>query len=205
MSRPGGLDLGGGRPPRGGALLIALGAVLLMAGLVIGGYGIVRAVQSNAAIEDDAVATGVVSAVPGEPVRFESDADELSVYLDFDGVTDNSVVQERASGAVGCLVSGQDGSSESFSGARQGTAATVGDYVSVGSFSIPSGEISCVYTSASSALPGEVPYVVTLGGTGAAAWPVFIIIGGVTVALLGGWAAVGGWLRRRRAARLRAL
>lgn len=205
MSRPGGLELGDGRPPRGGTLLIALGAVLVVAGLVFGGYGIVRAAQSNAAIEDDAVATGVVSAVPGEPVRFESDADKLSVYLDFEGLTNNSEAQERAAGAVGCLVTGPGGSSESFSGALQGTAVTVGDFVSVGSFSISSGEISCAYTSAASGLPGEVPFVVTRGGTGAAAWPVVIIIGGVTLGLLGAWMGVLGWSRRRRAVRLRAL
>ena len=115
------------------------------------------------------------------------------------------MVQERAAGAVGCLVTGTGESSASFSGARQGTAATVGDYVSVGSFSISSGEISCAYTSAASGVPGEVPFVVTLGGTGAAVWPVLLIIGGVTLGLLGGWIGFLGWARRRRAQRLSAL
>ena len=207
MSPPGGLELGG-RPPRGGRALLVVGAVLLVVGLLATGWGIARAVDAHGEIEKAAVARGVVSAGAGEPVRFTTENDELTLYLDFDGVTDNSSVQERATGAVGCEVVGDDGSVLAFAGDRQGSAVTLGSYVSVGSFEVSSGEVRCGYTSRfreAVRLPDEVPYVLTTAGSGGTVSAVLLILGGVTIGLLGSWLGYLGWARQRRAARLRGL
>ena len=196
MSRPGGIDLGA-RPTRGGTALLAVGVLLMAAGLAALAFGISLAVGQAGAIEDDAVSGGIVG---DEPRAFESAEPGLTVYLDFTGLTNNSVVQDRASGATSCTVTAE-GFEDTFTGARQGVAATLGDYVSVGSFTLPAsaGRIACNFTRTEF---GAVPFLVTPRGTGEVGMSVIVIIGGVTVAGLGGWAAVAGWLRRRRRARL---
>ena len=189
MSLPGGIDFG--RPParRGGSLLLGFGVLLLAAGLASLAFGISLAVGQAGALADDAVATGVVG---DGPVAFASEPGKLTVYLDMDGITDNSEEFDRISAATDCTATGR-GFEDSFSGSRQGTAATLGDYVSVGSFTLPgsSGRIACTGP--------RTPFVLSPHSTGELFVSVGIIIAAVAVAGLGGWAAVAGWLRRRRA------
>lgn len=206
MTRPGGLDLGA-RPPRGGTLLVVVGAVLLLAGVVVGLVGIARSVDSHGEIAGSAVARGTVMAGVGEPVTFEGgDTEKLTVYLDFDGVTGDALEQERAVGATACEVVTDTGGTVAFAGSRQGTATTLGDYLSVGTFPAGTGEIRCGYTtraSGSGVLPESIPFLVTPADGTSAVWPVTMILGGVALGLLGGWLGTIGLGRRRRAARLR--
>lgn len=172
MSRPGPIDLGARPPAGGGTVLLAVGAVLLAAGLVALAFGVSLAVGQAGAIDDDAVAEGVVGDAPR---AFESAEPGLTVYLDFTGLSNNSVVQDRASGATSCTVTA-DGFEDTFSGARQGVAATLGDYVSVGSFTLPrsSGRIACAFSRSEF---GAVPFLVTPRGTGEVGMSVIVIIG----------------------------
>lgn len=192
MSLPGGIDFG--RPParRGGGVLLALGVLALGAGLAALAFGISLAVGQAGALAEDAVATGVVG---DAPVAFASEPGKLTVYLDMDGITDNTEEFDRISAATDCTATAR-GFEDAFSGARQGTAATLGDYVSVGSFTLPtsSGRIAC--------RGPRTPFLLTPHTTGELFVSVGIIIAGVAVAGLGAWAAVAARLRRRRAHQL---
>lgn len=187
--------------------MIAVGAVLLVIGVALELVGIVRTVQSHGEVADDAVAHGTVMAGVGEPVTFEGGgAEKLVVYLDFGGVTGDTLEQERAVGATACEVVTDTGGTVAFAGSRQGTATTLGDYLSVGTFTAGTGQIRCGYTtraSGSGVLPDAVPFLVTPTDGSSEAWSVAMILGGVVLGLLGGWLGATGLGRHRRAARLR--
>lgn len=199
VRRPGGIDLGG-RPAHGGIALLALGTVVLVAGLVAMAYGVGAAIGQASAIDDDAVARGTVG---GPPIAFASREPELTLYLEFDGVT-RSEIRDRAVAVTTCTLSG-DGADRSFTGNRQGVAAELGDYSSVGRVTLAggSGRIACDQPAQRKF--AALPFLLTPRSAGEVGVSVGMIIGGVTVAGLGGWAAAAGWLRRRRAARLAAL
>jgi hypothetical protein len=175
---------------RGAAVLLILGLVVLGVGLTGVGRGIGQAVGQAGALDDDAVATGRVG---GAAVAFESAEPELSVYLDFHGGFGDSDTQDRIAASTTCTVSGR-GFEKNFSGARQGVSATLGDYVSVGSFTLPgsAGRIACAGREP------VLPFLVTPHSTGEIGKSVLLIIAGVAVAGLGGVAAVIGLLRLRR-------
>ena len=133
----------GARPrARGGAWVrIVLGAPVLGAGLVAIGLGIAGAVQASARLHDDAVGR---AAVPGA-VTFVNGASErrsYTVYLDFDGVTGNSTVQELAVRDTACAATMPDGVQTRFRGAVQGSSMTLGSAASVGHFSSQPGRVT---------------------------------------------------------------
>lgn len=206
MSLPGGIDAGG-RRRRGATLLLVVGAVALAGGIGVLAYAIGMAAGSAGAIGEDAVAEGTLSPESAaRAIPFESTERDLTVYLRFGGVFSNTDTQESAASATSCqVVSG--GLKKTFDGSRQGTSATIGDYTSVGSFTLPqsSGRITCRYERFSAAQPSEVPFVVTPHGTDEVTRSVLLIFAGVGIGILGGWAAVAGWLRRRSNARLAGL
>jgi hypothetical protein len=168
---------------------LALGAVLSILGILGLAYGIGFAVGSANALADDAVARGVVGA---GPVAFETHERKLTVYLDVDGVTNDSNRQDSLASATACDVTAR-GFEKRFSGSRQGASTTLGDYVSVGSFTLPvsAGRIAC------SGADG-LPYLVTPVGAGDVFGAVGLIIAGVVVAIAGVALAVVGNGRRRR-------
>jgi hypothetical protein len=204
VSLPGAIDFGERQPKGGGTVLLVAGLLVLVAGILGAAYGIGQAIGQAGAITDDAVARGFVRPGFGQAIAFETPRPKLTVYLDFDGITSNSVVYDDASGATSCEVTARDGSVRTFTGARQGTAATIGDLVSVGSFEVPSpsGRIRCGYTRSGGGLPSEVPFLLTPHSTGEVVVPVLIIIGCVFAAIGGGWAAFVGRSRRRKRARI---
>ncbi len=169
-----------------------IGAALVVVGLLATAYGIGNAVGQAGALSDDAVARGIVG---GERVSFESREPKLTVYLDTDGVA-NSEVKDRLAAGTGCVVSAE-GFKDSFRGNVQGASATLGDYVSVGSFTLPgsSGRIVCSGDASS------MPYLVSPVGAGAVFKAVGLILAGVFGGAGGVVLVVAGYRRRRRSAR----
>jgi len=167
-----------------------LGALLAVAGALVAAYGIGNAIGQAEALSDDAVARGTVD---GGRVAFESAEPKLTVYLDTDGIA-NSEVKDRMAAATGCVVTA-DGFEDSFRGNVQGASATLGDYVSVGTFTLPgsSGRISCSGAS-------STPYLVTPVGAGAVFKAVGLILAGAFSAAGGIVMLVLGFRRRPRRA-----
>ena len=132
----------------------------------------------------------------------EGDRRHFTVYLLFGGVENNSEDQDLAVRDTGCEATMPDGVVTRFRGARQGTSLQLGDAASVGHFSSQPGEVAvrCAYlTSTRSSRrrrPDTVPYVVTPGKPGGADGDVLMTIGGVFVAIGGGFLAWLGWRRR---------
>ena len=194
-----------------GWVRVALGALLVVAGIVLTIAGIRDAVDAAGRIEDDAVGRATVRAdVARDAVQFtvpEGGRREYTVYLLFDGVESNSEVRELMVRDTGCIATLPDGVETKFRGARQGVAATLGDASSVGHFSSQPGAVlvRCAYVSGT--LSSErrradvVPYVVTPGTPGEASAGVLLIVGGVFGALAGGALVWWGWSRRRRFSR----
>jgi hypothetical protein len=168
-----------------------VGALVALAGVLAVAYGIGLAIGQAEALSEDAVARGTVD---GERVAFESAEPKLTVYLDTDGIA-NSETKDRMAGATGCVVTA-DGFEDSFRGNVQGASATLGDYVSVGSFTLPgsSGRITCSGAS-------SIPYLVTPVGAGAVFKAVGVILAGAFGAAGGIVLLVVGFRRRRRSAR----
>ena len=166
---------------------LALGALVAFAGVLAIAYGIGNAVGQANALEDDAVARGVVG---GGPVAFESTDTELTVYIHFEGLINEDSFRDSAVAATTCSVSDQV-----LRGARQGTSATLGDYATIGEFTHGggAGSIRCSGSR-------DVEYVVTPHGPGAVFKAVGMIIGGAFALGLGGWMGIAAYLRRRREA-----
>lgn len=208
MNIPGGLNIANPRPPRFGWLLLLVGVPILLGGIGVMVYGIAQAISEANAIRDDAVVRGVVSDATGQTYSFESRDREFSVYLDFKGITNNSERFDDATGATVCTIVQPTGGDTVIRGSRQGTAATIGSLASVGGFDLAgsSARIACEYDRFRGRFrrPDEVPYVVTPHSTGEVARGVVLIISGVAIAVGGGWLAILGHLRRRKAARIRA-
>ncbi|HEV2813315.1 MAG TPA: hypothetical protein VGW10_08695 [Solirubrobacteraceae bacterium] len=187
---------------------IAAGLLVVAAGVAATVAGIAGAVDTAGAIEEDAVGRGVVrelSATAGV-VAFTvpaGDRRDYTVYLLFDGVERNSVVQELMVRDTGCVAVLPDAAETRFRGARQGTAATVGQASSVGHFSSQPGRVRvrCAYVSGTRrserTRADAVPYVVTPGTPGEAGADVVLILAGVFGAIGGGFLAWWGWTRRR--------
>ena len=200
---------GGGALERGrGWVRIALGALLVAAGLAPVVAGIAGAVGTANDIEDDAVGRATVRA--GEVrdvVRFtvpQGERRDYTVYLLFDGVENDSVVQELMVRDTGCAATMPDGVETRFRGARQGVSATLGKASSVGHFSSQPGavRVRCAFVSGTRRSERRraesVPYVVTPGRPSEAAGGALLIVAGVFGALGGGFLGWWGWSRRRR-------
>ena len=174
-----------------------VGALVALAGALGLAYGIGMVIGQTSVIGKDAVARGTT----GTRLAFESRERELTVYLDQRGIPNVNDIDDRLSGATSCRVTA-DGYEHEFSGARQGSAATLGRWVSVGSFTLPgsSGRIDCV-TQPSGIVPAQLPFVVTPHGTGEAFKSIGLVILGIFVAIGGVVAFVVGMKRARRSAR----
>ena len=193
-------------PPRRGWIRVALGLLLVVAGVVATAVGIAQAVTEHGKIEGDAV-TGadVRDGGLGDAAAFTVPAGgrrHFSVYLLFDGVESNSEVQELAVRDTGCAATMPDGVVTEFRGARQDVAATLGGAASVGHFTSLPGRVTvrCGYTSGTRSSerrrPDSVPFVVTPGKPSFLDSGVLTIVGGVGVAIAGGFLGFWGWRRR---------
>ena len=162
---------------------LGLGVILIVAGVVAIGFGIVAAVGARDQIESDAVARGL----SGELFGFTAaEPDDYTVFLiNAFGGTD---AQERAVARTSCTVSFPVGGTQ-FSGSSQGLSLTLGSASSIGHFDAPAGPVGLLCTGTGS---GEL--VVTPGrpGIGTA---IAGIVGGA-LAILAGialvlWGAIG--------------
>jgi hypothetical protein len=173
-----------------GAVLAGLGAFLLA-------YGITLVIGQAKGISGDAVARGTT----GTSLAFESRDPSLTVYLNQDGIANVNDIDDRLSAATTCTVTASGGYEHSFSGARQGTAATLGDWVSVGSFTLPgsAGRITCTMRP-SGIVGATLPFVVTPHSPGEAFKSIGAIIGGAFIGAAGIVLAIVGYRRRRRSA-----
>ena len=159
---------------------LGLGVILIVAGFVAIGFGIVAAVGARDQIESDAVARGL----SGEPFGFTAaEPDDYTVFLvNAFGGTD---AQERAVARTSCTVSFPVGGTQ-FSGSSQGFSLTLGSASSIGHFDAPAGAVGLLCTGTGS---GEL--VVTPGrpGIGTAIAGIvggaFAILAGIALVLLG--------------------
>jgi hypothetical protein len=185
-----------------GWLRIVVGLAVVAAGVAATVVGISGAVAAAGDVEDDAVGRAglrdtVTFTVPDGRRR------AYSVWLLFGGVERNSVVRELMVRDTGCTATLPDGARTVFRGARQGTAATLGDASSVGHFSSQTGTVTvrCEYVSGTRrserVRADDVPFVVSPGTPGEASADVVWIVGGVFGALGGAYLAWSGWRRRR--------
>jgi hypothetical protein len=186
-------------------VLVALGVVLLLGGIVASVLGIVDLVDSGGEITDDAVAEGQVGIGGGLPATFTSTAGEpYTVYVRFpsDLVSDGNERDATVEDTV-CEVRHPDGRTTVIRGDRQAHSVTIGGRSSIGWFTAQRGDTAVVcayeqgsrYTRANRA--PDVRVVVTPGKPSDSIGGFVAVFGGVTVALLGGWALVRG-LRGRR-------
>jgi hypothetical protein len=197
---------------RRGWVRIVLGAAGLVAGIVAAVIGILDAVDTRGKIESDAVARGVVRVSDGEfgpPVSFEAPPGgphDYSVYLIFakGNVVNREDEEDAAVRSTGCQATLPNERQVTFSGNVQGVATTIGRASSVGSFTSPPGgvEVRCAYGQGSRRTrfrrPDSVAYVVTPGKPSAFGGGVLLIIGGVALALGGGFLIGWGWRGTRR-------
>ena len=199
----------GSRPSRRrrGWVRIALGAAALLGGIVATALGILEAVDERGRIESEAVARGVVTDGRSDPVTFtvpQGERRDYTVYLLFEGRVSREPQQELTVRDTGCTASLPGGGEESFRGARQGVASSIGQASSVGHFTAPPGEVEllCAYTSSTlrsrRLRPDSVRYVVTPGAPSVASGGVLLIVGGVALAIAGGFMVGWGWRGSRR-------
>ena len=186
---------------------IILGAVGLIAGIVLAIVGIAEAVDTHGAIEGDAVARGVVSE-QSQPVTFEvADGAErdYTVYLTFEkGNYVNRQLEEDASvRTTSCDAALPDGRTHSFRGSRQGVSQRIERAATVGHFSTSPGRVRlhCAYERGLRRSRyrrfDTVDYVVTPGKPTVAGGGTLLIVGGVFGAIGAGFLLGWGLLGRR--------
>ncbi|MBJ7331590.1 MAG: hypothetical protein JHC95_16975 [Solirubrobacteraceae bacterium] len=190
-----------------GWVRIVLGGLLLLAGVAAAVYGVGMAITTGGNIKGDAVARGEVREEGGGAVAFTVPAGErrdYTVYLLLKGRDADENQADLIVRDTSCVAEMPDGVKTEFRGARQNVAATIGNSASVGQFSSLPGRVVvfCGYsdgTRSSRRIRSErIEYVVTPGTPAQASAPVLVIIGGVTVGLLGGFLLGWGWIGRRR-------
>ncbi len=129
-----------------------------------------------------------------------------TVYLRTGGLGLDDEDEDLTVRDTACVATMPDGVQTRFRGGRQGTAMTLGSAASVGHFTSQPGPVlvACAYGTGTRGSrrvrPDAVPFVVTTGRPTVLGGGVLMIVGGVSVALLGGFLL--GWglrgSRRRR-------
>lgn len=184
-----------------------LGAVGLIAGIVLAIAGIAEAVDTHGGIEGDAVARGVVSE-QSQPVTFDvADGAErdYTVYLIFDkgNYVNRELEEEAAVRTTSCDAALPDGRTHSFRGARQGVSQTIERARTVGHFSTAPGRVRlhCAYERGSIRSRyrrfDSVDFVATPGKPTVAGGGTLLIVGGVFGAIGAGFLVGWGWRGRR--------
>ncbi len=178
---------------RRGKARLAVGGLLLAGGIGAGVAGILDAVGDRADALDDAVARGTLAGVgPTEPVRFVVDAKgEFTIFLDTPG-SGNDVELEREVGATVCVAAFADGTDDTVRGSRQGTASDIGGLRSVGGFTAPEGEVEVTCGWDEPMRAGSRDYVVSPGDPDDVGLGVALAVGGVFVAIAGGFVLAWG-------------
>jgi hypothetical protein len=158
-----------------GPLRILIGLLLIVAGLVGVGAGIVAVIGERDRIEDDAVAEGTL---PAE-LDFTAETREYRVFV----ISGNA---ESDSADTACRTSG----GADFDGSNQGVSVTLGNASSVGTF-----EGDGAMTIACDGPEGERFIVTPTGGN--LVRSILIIVGGALVGALGLGLLIWGLVGRR--------
>lgn len=171
------------------------GALLVVIGLAGFGWGLWTTITAGRAIDDDAVARGAVAppGTEGEAVAFVAPGRErYTIWLDTGGTTEEQ--RDIVVGSVACAVRTSDGTVAEVRGSRQGSAVTLGNRSTVGTFTSAEGrvEVACAHQRSGSART----VLIVPGGPEAAGLAIAAMVLGVFAAV-GGTILLGA-LRRSR-------
>ena len=159
-----------------GPIRILVGLLMIVAGCVAVGVGIVAVIGERNRIDDEAVARG---ALPQE-LNFTAESREYRVFI----IGGNA---ESQAGQTAC----QTSSGADFNGSQQGVSVTLGNASSVGTFDSPGGALTIACDG-----PEGASFVVTPTGDGLLR-SILMIVFGALVGAAGLGLAIWGLIGRR--------